>query len=92
MEWTNSNIEPTESGWYACLHDGDSEHDDMGGVIYDFGPYVEFTFWNTEGSTIGFLNFAHEDIREPAHWSRGLSEPDGIIGWYGPIEIPTPPE
>jgi len=44
-EWTNAKVEPTEEGWYCCLHDGDGEYDDMGGMIYDFGPYIEFAQW-----------------------------------------------
>ena len=88
MLWNDAKIEPTEEGWYACLHDGDSEHDDMGGVIYDFDPYVEFAFWTPASQAIGFMGFSHEEIIEPAHWSRCMSEPDAIIGWCGPFDVP----
>ena len=73
----NKGPYPYKPGHYRVMISGDSECDDMGGVIYDFSDYetwAQFDYPNEDNEPIGF--FMHDEDIET------------MIAWYGPIEIP----
>lgn len=74
-EWTKEV--PKEPGIYAVMISGDSEVVD-GHVIYSYQDYQTFAVHN------GF----NED-GDPVIVCSHDEEPEWIIAWYGPIEIPA---
>lgn len=74
----NKGPYPTQEGHYRVLISGDSEHDDMGGVIYAFDDYETWAYWakNEDVKDGGMFHAVHDEDHET------------ILAWYGPIDIP----
>jgi hypothetical protein len=84
MNWVKGNL-PTEAGWYAVIIAGDSETDGPH-VYYDYPDYQTFGQWvpaqpdefeDFEGGYKGGWSVMHDE------------ESETIIGWCGPLDIPT---
>lgn len=86
MEWIscktdhigqNAGPYPTEPGHYRVMISGDSESDDMGGVIYEYGDYETWAWFDApdaDGDPV--VRFEHG---EEIEW---------VVAWCGPLRFP----
>lgn len=78
---------PDKPGHYLCAFPGDSETEGPH-VYYEYPDYTEWGYWTTPPDD---PEVEPDDYSEGGYWTFPLSEPDGMIAWFGPVEVPKLP-
>jgi len=78
LKWVDSEIKPTEPGMYLVEVEGGSEHDDMGGLIYEYGPYVDQCYIEIDP---GDGSLVLHSLLSDVDW-------EWVRQWFGPIPKP----
>lgn len=73
-DWEDEATRPKVPGLYAVVIEGDSERDGAY-VFYDFGDYQTFAVAKATEEGLA-VSCEHDE------------EPESIVAWYGPIDIP----